>query len=571
MASAAARLKNILRTVSAVRPFTTYANRKSTKKHISALKRQIAAYESIPFSHNLFNPRHVDESMFKYTIDKDRIRSVILTSHFFPDLVRIPFMIDWLSYSYEGPATILTGAYNEATNAMTNEFKTLNVKVSYNHPELDVTSKKDCFYFFGGGAYEILNHAIKSERLLTSSPHGSAIAGLPEGTNLNAITEFYIPYLHDLVDPTGDVDIMIRRPYVKILNTSELGDNEAHDYDFKNSAQTHLNEWFTHWTSWLFKSVATIFKSSVTRKAILPLTQSFDIMKESEIMRGHVLQKERADNIWIVMFQLNKIEGISDALIKIQISAKLKDVSEPCHLFEMLINLQDTHYGGDEEAPAGAGAASAHTKFKPTGIDYPEFINKTDMPFSFNVRTMNLPNVRIESFYSLVEGNRDSIKNRLVLAISTQRHKFFNHIQRLKYLNEIIPYFVTNNAKDLLKRPYLTDITHPAILSSFQELFRLIRTLDEEYKARNVNPLEEINPICLFDYRNLGENCTREKVEDNLFGNMVKVFSKMLSLTETHGYRNIHKFTKRHIGSPKKEKEKAVMMMYNITRRRRRR
>lgn len=532
----------------------TYANRTKTKKSIATKKKQIGLYESIPFESNVLHGVHVDDSSFKYTVDEDRKNSVKLMYPFFPDLVRIPFMIDWASYNYKGPSILLFSDYNENTNSQSNNFLTADVDVSYLKSKTPF--KKDCFFFFGGGAYEILNHAIKQDRLLVGTD-----------TDMNYVTEFEIPFLHDLVDPTGDVDIRVRRPYVTVTHSD--ADDDPYDYDFTDETQTTLNQWVLHWVNWLYDNVVTIFKSSITRKGILPQTESFDLMENNEIAGGTVLRSERIDNVYVVLLQ-------KDTMVKVQIVMKLKEVSESDHYFEMVIALQKNHFNTSNTTNTTTIDRLQRLQH---AEELPDYINKLDYQSrGFELASMNLPNVRIQSFYSLVDENRDSIENRFRLAISPARHKFYNHVQRLVYLNQIFPYFVVGSEefglarndprryklskereRELAKKPYLTDITNTSVLASFQRLFKTLKTFDDPYGVRGLlgNNVTPVNPICLFDYRRVGEHCTLDQIETLLFGNMIPIFSKMLQSTEKGTYKNLNRFTKRNV-APKKSEEKPV-------------
>lgn len=557
MASAAQKIKQNLATLEAshVAKLTnknwksyTHANRTKTKKNIASMKKQIGLYESIPFERNLLGSS-VNDSSFKYTTDSDRKRSVIAMYPFFPDLVRIPFMIDWASYSYKGPSTLLDVEYDDDSNSVSNRFYTTTVDVSYSKSPL----KKDCFLFFGGCAYEILNHVIKHDRLLVETTQVAVGGGAASGgagnyaatlgigsageVNMNYVTEFEIPFLHDLVDPTGDVDLIVRRPYVNVTHTPNDG---PYDYDYTDETRTTLNQWVLHWVNWLFDNVVTIFKSSITRKGILSQTEPFDLMDNHEIEGGAVLRSERIDNAFVVLFQ-------QETMVKVQIVMKLKDVSESDHYFEMVIPL-------------------LRNNFNSNSTDMPNNLNKSDYGGNFELICMNLPNVRIQSLYSLINGNQDSIENRFQFAISPLRHKFYNHVQRLKYLNQIFPHFVVGSeefglsrtdprryplsrkrAYEIARKPYLIDITNTTVLSSFQKLFQSLKTFDDPHGVRGLlgNNFASVNPICLFDYKWAGEPCTLEQVEMELFGNMIPIFSKMLQSTEKGTYKNLNRFTKR--------------------------
>jgi hypothetical protein len=110
----------------------------------------------------------------------------------------------------------------------------------------------------------------------------------------------------------------------------------------------------------------------------------------------------------------------------------------------------------------------------------------------------------VDSFKELYGGNEDSIKNRIVVWNTNIRHKFYNHVGRLQYLNALLP--------TLFKLPkdkqYLIDVS-----IGIQKLLNLL----VEHKNKNM--------LCQYDYNYESSNaCNQKDLAQSLIGNFKTLF-----------------------------------------------
>lgn len=214
------------------------------------------------------------------------------------------------------------------------------------------------------------------------------------------------PHIREFIDPTGDIDVSLLRP--KITTTSEMELTS----DFKNIQLTEINEIINHWTEWVWSQFHSVVRESrVLREYLEHNTEDFDYKEDHE---GQLADKaEKIDNLWILRARVNN-------MMKIQLCVKYKGAKNSEHILEFV---------------------------------YP-LIEKEPIVFKERQReskTIFLGTNIVESFGELYQGNYDSITHRLgFIGNSEFQHKFYNHVQRLRYLNRIIPiyyktYRVDNN------------------------------------------------------------------------------------------------------------------------------
>ena len=472
----------------------------------------------------------VSDLSFKYTKNEERKWFVANTYPFFNDLAQIPFAFDWHSYNYTGDAILALSEYDEDEDSDYHIFSHASVVAKY----LDGERPHDCFNFFGGSAYEILHNAIKKRNLL----------GDPE------IAEYMIPNIRELIDPTGDIDISVRRPYI-----SYKAKDDFIDFDFEDYECTKLNSIMMHWTKWLFENVVKAYKESPARKGIAERTEIFDPQENGEIAGSTVLQSEIVDNVFICLL-------LEKTMVKVQIVGKFKGVSHSDHFFEMVIGLLTNII-----PPPSNTAIASLAKFKISEQEAPDFLNKERDAHGYNLLTMDLQYIRIQSFYKLIDDNIDSIKNRFDFHDDDEyRHKFYNHVQRLRYLNAIFPYFVTDNKKDADSAPYLTYIKNSSVLAAFQRLIKFIKSYDtpDEYG------IGIDNKICYFNYNyKKGDVCNPTLLFESLIGNIIPTFREMLKHVPKGIYPNINKMI--HKSAEAKAVEKPKMSIAILKERRSRR
>jgi hypothetical protein len=216
------------------------------------------------------------------------------------------------------------------------------------------------------------------------------------------------PHIREFIDPTGDIDISLLRPKITTTSGMELTS------DFKNVQLTEINEIIDHWTEWVwFQFHSVVRESRVLREYLGHNTEDFDYKADHE---GKLADKaEKIDHLWVLRARVNN-------MMKVQLCVKYKGATDSEHILEFV---------------------------------YP-LIEMEPIKFQVNQReskTIFVGPHMVESFGELFKGNYDSITHRLGFIGKPEfQHKFYNHVQRLRYLNRIIPiyykkYNVDNNNK----------------------------------------------------------------------------------------------------------------------------
>ena len=243
------------------------------------------------------------------------------------------------------------------------------------------------FYFFGGCVYEILNNTLPPP-----PPPGSR------------------PSLRDYVDPTGDVDVLVNVPTVRFDDKTI----EVDDYFLKpgDDGTPVLNEVLDDYSKWLLTQIQT-WLEELQRKPIFDRlfgnTVAFDHKANENDETFHADISVQIGNLWLVRVPL-----LDRRMLKIQIAVQFEG-TEPDHILECVISI---------ESEPGKGLV----------------INKSANEFQkkYFVWNETLP---LQSYCSLIEDNRKAMIDRYKLAkVKESRHKFFNHIGRMQYLNQLFQF-----------------------------------------------------------------------------------------------------------------------------------
>ena len=113
-------------------------------------------------------------------------------------------------------------------------------------------------------------------------------------------------------------------------------------------------------------------------------------------------------------------------------------------------------------------------------------------------------NLYVDSFKELYKGNENSIMNRITLWNTNARHKFYNHVGRIQYLNLLLS-LLFKLPKDKL---YLIDVA-----VAIQKLLGLLL----EHKSKTM--------LCQYDYAYESSNvCNQKEVAQSLIGNFKTLF-----------------------------------------------
>jgi hypothetical protein len=305
---------------------------------------------------------------YKYTKDNDRKLFTQNGSKYAEDFTSFVREIDW-GWRYEGLNTFLRGTYNDDTEKMAFDFVKL---------QCVATPPPTPYFVFGGYVYELLN-----------KEYGG---------------------LQKFLDPTGDVDVRINTPLVKLSEKDKY--EVVYNFWYEQEECTKLNEIMDNYSTHLFSLVL----SKVT-EIKLENTVDFDISEEDE----DVVDFIKVGHVYVARV-------CNPSSVKIQVICKFSKMTAPDHLFEMVWTI------------------------KKDSIDQ-------DLDILKHSKAVNpkIQGVFVQDLKSLILDNVGSANDRISLYGTVTQHKWFNHIQRLKYLNSIF--------KDLIR--FYTDKYERALIGTF--------------------------------------------------------------------------------------------------------
>ena len=286
---------------------------------------------------------------YKYTRDSDRKIFTENGSKYADEFISLVRDIDW-GWRYEGENTFLRGTYNDDTD-----------KVDFDFVKLECTASLPpvpCFVF-GGYVYELLNK------------------------DLGGLKKF--------LDPTGDVDVRINTPVVKLAERHKY--EEVYNFWYEDAACSKLNDIMDQYSRYLFRLVlAKVSQMNFEN------TVDFDIQDDPE---GGGEDFVKVGNVYV-----SRICNPSN--VKIQIVCKFSGMTTSDHLFEMVWVIKKDDIV-EELGPLGY----------------------------YKEKNPKIQGVFVQDLKSLILDNVGSANDRISLYGSVKQHKWFNHIQRLKYLNSI--------------------------------------------------------------------------------------------------------------------------------------
>lgn len=426
-----------------------------------------------------FNITPLRESDFKYTIDPNR---KLWTKNVFPIadyLIDAVLKIPWHTYRFEGNCSVWYGKEKERKRG--NRWNIKNAEngiFEYNKIQANIKAKPQDrpYYFFGGCVYEIL------DRLYGQDPG--------------------VPKLRSFVDPTGDLDVYLRLPKITSfvpLNASNPNDPFLLDYvvaySFEESPPTNPNDPNTvtlntyknrpgkvrnttncpsenavqtskdartynalidGYTTWIMehfaKNLLAYKQGGTLWNSLFGNTVPFSIDEDTE---GSFADKIICiDNLKIVRSFLPYMEKI-----KIQLIAKFDGMDRSDHICEFLLPMANTlsdslylQYGNNRDA---------------------DQLQK---------------GIFFSSFFELVQGNEDGAKNRMPLMVRENRHKFYNHIMRMAYLNAFFDVKVNRFNERNGSKIYLKPVNYSSTMFHISEYCLFI--LDTYFKSETFLALD---------------------------------------------------------------------------------
>lgn len=313
-------------------------------------------------------------SDFKYTKDEKRI---LWNKHTYPIgeyIIALVQSIPWKKYSFKGKVKFLY--YDD-------EDESLNYPL-WIEKEIETTEIiYPPYYYFGGCVYEILNTMYRKQ--LEKS-------------------------LHTFTDPTGDIDVRLCLPNIKIKDPDTfeyfnfLLEPDGKNNDGKDKYK--INSFVNHYTKWIFIKVKYYLIRDMPRilfDKIFVDTEEFDYKTNYEASFADLTAK--IGNLWLVRTVINN-------MVKIQLIIKYKDIEESDHILEFVFPIE-------------------------TDITQLDDVYRTDSLTRCRSKYIILKNsVPIESLAELYSANIRAGKERIhLLSGDEYHHKFYNHIQRSLFLN----------------------------------------------------------------------------------------------------------------------------------------
>ena len=292
------------------------------------------------------------------------------------------------------------------------------------------------------------------------------------GSCYEILNNLYNLNLHDFVDPTGDIDIKINLPYYEIETKSEIN----HSYIFTSTDETELLPHINDLTGWILNQIELLVQNIPKNvfSNMIPCTEG-EVLIELE---GKVDIIKQIDNLWL-------LRSIGNSLLKIQLVCKFEGMQKPDHIMEYMFSYVYDVNNVDE----------------PSGIRYKNNVNKGGFIIQTNEQ--------------LIQDNIYAMQPRKETYNTTNQHKWFNHVQRLKFLN--------NNIETLN-----IIIGNSVNIHNISELLMYI--------------ISQIKNLCIFSYtiprRNLGD-CYAKKALNDLIGNFLDIFTKDTRILDTRLIKRI--------------------------------
>jgi len=192
-------------------------------------------------------------------------------------------------------------------------------------------------------------------------------------------------HLEKFLDPTGDVDVRVNLPSIETFPKQNLS-----NFWYEEIECTNLNAVMDNYVNYLFQSVV----KKVQEIQILN-TVDFDLKEDDE---GNIVQHEKIGDVYVA-------KVYHPLSVKIQVVCKFKHMDKPDHLFELVWLIKKKNVG---------------EMLRPNLIVNPV-----------------ISGVFVQSLPSLIVDNIGSADDRIYLYGKPNQHKWFNHVQRLKYTNYI--------------------------------------------------------------------------------------------------------------------------------------
>ncbi len=413
--------------------------------------------------------RKIEDSDFKYTIDPERkiwVKNVYPAGELIVSLIQ---SMDWKSFNFEGEV-VIPGEYDAMDNNVVNDDTPDSLML---RSTTNVANKP--YVFFGGCAYEIINNVNKNERY-------PVIGAL--NANDVVLEKMYVPHkfpnLHDYVDPTGDIDIGLNWPYVlnDFNETTLMGGSDSENPMFSNARKTIFSDYVHRYMRWVYNNFL---------EKLLTIQEDLDYLYPNSVKFHYgtneegreAIEAKQIGNFWLLLIPL-----VRGKMYKVQLLAKFKGMQNSDHFVEFVLGGLSIKNGNDNYN---------------TYIDYD----------GFPIQPMN----------ELIKDNFEAMVRREGSIHLPQRHKFYNHVGRFKYLNYMYPLFYMMNDRKLLLRRRMPVEYQSAF--NIPILTRISTYLTTKFSNAKQSNMDMNKALCFmqYDYEE-GDICDSINIAYAMFANM---------------------------------------------------
>ena len=288
------------------------------------------------------------------------------------------------------------------------------------------------YYFFGGCVYELIDRVYPNS-------------------------------IRNYIDPTGDIDVHLSLPAITQIPVE--GDPYI-DTVILPTGKEVMSPLIDHYTQWLYREWVKqiqLFSNLPFFPILFGNTVPFSYQENDEGKKADLFTQ--IHNLWIV-----RIPDIEGKMVKIQLLVKFTSTKESDHIVEFVLPLNCT-----SELQGGIKYESIQIKHESNTY-------------------MLLPTIPIASFGKLLLDNCKAMVEREPMRDSDEyRHKFFNHVGRIQYLNRILPpFYQTIQNKNEYRKAMNSLFPADFEKTLFQYLLHKRKThmlwiLDHEYKQSELD------------------------------------------------------------------------------------
>jgi hypothetical protein len=395
---------------------------------------------------------------FKYTTNPRRIGWTEVIYPIAQLFLRIPSQIPWADYEFVGTSTVDVYVFDEnnsnannnsssvstpttlrnnrsqGNNSLNNEglANTAVITVQpqnaanryaemFNYKELSVRARchRVPYELFGGSVCELYDRQVQQSR-------------------------FNFVKLHDSVDPTGDMDILMNPLNIELTHPNEIEPAERNSVKsvvVRNRLTEEISPLYDHFTRWIIGHVTRLLRP------IARLVEGPDFFQKQQAGNAELVDADILENTGNFLVT----RAFTNNMLKIQCGIGVNTLDGPIadHVFEFIIGVSDLAIDDT------------------TNSTYvPNMDSTYSMPVVFGPNRFNL---FVQDPVTLLNGQAKGFLDRIRLRRSAEyKHKLYNHYGRIIFCVQLLIWAHVEHIGPTFYRrdffPYLNDILDNGLL-----------------------------------------------------------------------------------------------------------